>query len=367
MKKIDELMQELSAKKDEVRSLLNDNRVDEAEKKMAEVRSLEKKIELQKQLDEEEERNVETKMEQTVINRNTNKEELEYRAISKYLLKKDMTAEERASINVGNSGAIMPEGFVNQVQVLTEGFPSLKQYAHVIPVSTNTGKMPISNGSQTKKLARLSTDTELVKEMISTVPISFAVDDFGKIYPVENQVLEDSSVSVFRDLIAPSYAEDLVNTENEEILKVVQDNAVAGASGSDYKAIIKTLNTKVKPALLGGTVIVTTQTGYDYLDNLTDNNGRPLLTDSLSQAGGKLFKGRPVVVLADEAITPETDGKTPFYITNLFALIKFFDRKDIEVAVSTEAGFTLNQTFLRVISRFDVVKGDNRANFYVEI
>ncbi|MDN4093569.1 phage major capsid protein [Brevibacillus agri] len=367
MKKIDELMQELSAKKDEVRSLLNDNKVDEAENKMSEVRSLEKKIELQKQLDKEEERKVEDKMTKTVEVRDKQNTDLEYRAISKYLLRKEMTAEERASVNVGNSGAIMPEGFINQVQVLTDGFPSLKQYTHVIPVSTNTGKIPISQGLTERKLAKLATDTALVQQMITTTPVEFAVDDYGLIIPVENSVLEDAGVNFYQQIVAPEYAEASINTENEQILSVVQANAVAGASGSDYKAIIKTLNTKIKPSLLGGTVIVTSQTGYDYLDTLTDNNGRPLLTDSLSQAGGKLFKGRPVVVLADEAITPETDGKMPFYITNLRALVKFFDRKQVEVATSTEAGFTYNQTFIRVVQRFDVVKADNRANFYIEL
>lgn len=369
MRKIDELMQELNTKKSEVRGLLNDNKVEEAEAKMNEVRSLEKKIELQKQLDEQEERNVEIKMEKSATIRKENKEEIQYRAISKQLLgkEKEMTAEERASINIGDSGAILPEEFIAQVQTLTNGFPSLKRYTQVIPVSMNTGRMPLSNGSQTKKLARLKTDTALVQDMITTTPIEFAVEDFGKIYPVENQVLEDAGINVFRDLIAPAYSEDLVNTENEEILKVVQDNSVAGASGADYKAIIKTLNTKIVPSLLGGTIIVTSQTGYDYLDTIYDNNGRPLLTDSLAQPGAKVFKGRPVVVLADEDLTPETDGKVPFYITNVYALVKFFERKQIEVAASREAGFTLNQTFLRVISRFDTVKSDNRANFYVEI
>jgi HK97 family phage major capsid protein len=367
MKKIDELMQELSAKKDEVRSLLNDNRVDEAEKKMAEVRSLEKKIELQKQLDEQEQRKVDDKMSKVIEVREKQNHELEYRAISKYLLRKDMSPEERASVNVGNSGAIMPEGFISQVQLLTKGFPSLKPYTHVIPVSTNTGKMPISQGSTTRKLAKLATDTELVKEMITTAPVEFAVEDYGKIIPVENSVLEDAGINFYQQIVAPDFAECAVNSENEEILKVVTENAAAGATGTDYKAIIKTINQKIVPSLLADTVIITNMDGYDYLDDLYDNNGRPLLSENLAMEGSKLFKGRPLIVLDNAALSPVTDGKKPFYIVNLRALIKFFDRKTIEIATSTEAGFTYNQTFIRVIERFDVVKGDNRANFYVEI
>ena len=71
-------------------------------------------------------------------------------------------------------------------------------------------------------------------------------------------------------------------------------------------------------------------------------------------------------MLANEDL-PNNETKVPFYIVNLRALVKFFDRKGIEVAKSTEAGFTLNQTFVRLVKRFDVVKGDTRACFLVEI
>jgi HK97 family phage major capsid protein len=367
MKKIDELKQQLNAVKEEIRNLLAQDKVAEAEAKMAEKRALESKIAIQEELDKEEERNVEEKMSKTLTIRENKNPDLEYRAISKYLMKKDMTPEERASVNVGNSGAIMPEGFINQVQVLTKGFPSLKQYTHVIPVTTNTGKMPISKGSTTRKLAKLATDTELVKEMITTVPVDFAVEDYGKIIPIENSVLEDAGVDFYQNVVAPDFAECAVNTENEKIIEVVAAKAAAGASGTDYKAIIKTINTKIPPALLGRTVILTNQDGYDYLDDLYDSNGRPLLSDNLSNEGSKLFKGRPVVTLDNADLTPLTDGKKPFYIVNLYALIKFFDRKTVEVATSTEAGFTFNQTFVRVIERFDIAEGDNRANFYVEL
>ncbi|MGE7828971.1 phage major capsid protein [Paenibacillus sp. NPDC093718] len=369
MKKVDEMIQELTAMKEQVRSLLNENKVDDADVKMAEVRSLEKKIELQKEIDADEAREVEEKMTKANTEVRNDNKEVEYRAIAKHLAGKELTAEERASMNVGNSGAVMPQGFVATVETLTKGFPSLKQHTHVIGVSTNTGKMPISSGSATRKLAKLATDTEMVKEMVTTNPVEYAVEDFGKIYPVENSVLEDAGVDLFNGLIAPDVAECAVNSQNDEILEIVKANAVAGATGSDYKAIIKTLNTKVVPSLLGRTVIVTNQDGYDYLDGLEDNNGRPLLTDNLAVEGGKLFKGRPVVVLdnADLPNSADATPKKPFYVVNLYALVKFFDRKQYEIATSKEAGFTYNQTFVRVVERFDVVKGDARACFIVQI
>jgi len=366
MKKIDEMKQEVTTKKEEVRSLLNDNKVEDAETKMAEIRMLEKKISLQQEIDEQEEREVDNKMtkENRKEERKMEDNNMEYRAIGKYLLGKEMTAEERASVNVGNSGAILPQGFVNQVQVLTSGFPSLKKYAHIIPVITNTGKMPISSGSTTKKLAKLATDTELVKEMITTTPVEYATEDYGKIIPVDNSVLDDTTVDFFNGLIAPDFAECAVNSENEAIIDIVEANAV-DFTATNFGGIAKCLNTKIKPSLKKNTVILTNQSGYDYFDGLYDNQNRPLLSDSLAVEGGKTFKGREVVVMDDTELPAATDKKV-FYIVNLYALIKFFDRKVYEIATSKEAGFTFNQTMVRVIERFDAVKGDDRACFKIE-
>lgn len=361
-----EIREAIEAKKIEVRGFLDAKDAIKAKTANEELRGLKDSLVITEELEEEEKRELE--------NQNKNKEErgnekmdkdLEYRAIGKMLAKKELTTEERASINIGNSGAILPQAFLNQVILLQKGFPSLKKYTHVIPVVTNTGKMPVSAGSTTKKLAKLATDTELVKEMITTTPISYAVEDYGKIFPVENSVLEDTTVDFYNTIVAPSFAEDSMNSENEEIIAIVKANATA-ITGTDYKTIIKAINGTV-PALKSGMILLCNSDGYDYLDNLVDtNSGRPLLSDSLSVEGGKTFKGKEIVVLDNADLTPVTVGKKPFYIVNLFALIKFFDRKNIEIATSTEAGFTLNQTFVRILERFDAVKGDARANSYVE-
>ncbi|HAT4296514.1 TPA: phage major capsid protein, partial [Clostridium perfringens] len=63
MKKIDELLRQKENLKGEVRTLMGENKIDEAESKMAEVRMLDKQIALEQELDEEEEREVEQELE----------------------------------------------------------------------------------------------------------------------------------------------------------------------------------------------------------------------------------------------------------------------------------------------------------------
>ena len=350
-----------------MRGLIDAKDVDGAKAKREEIRQEKEMLELEKEIESDEKRALEIQSKKKPIEptkRSGSDKDIEYRAVTKTLLGQELTQEERASVNIGNSGAMLPEGFIKEVLVLREGFPALKPYCHVIPVTTNTGKMPISEGVTNRKLAKLATDTEIVKEMITAKPLEYAVEDYGKIVPVENSVLEDAGVDFYSQVLAPEYAECEVGSENEEILKVITENAVT-FPGSDYKAINKCIN-KVVPLLKKGLVIVTNQTGFDYLDGLEDSTGRPLLKDSLAVEGGSTFKGKEIVVLADEDLAPVTAEKIPFYVVNLRSLVKFFNRKGIEIAKSAEAGFTFNQTFVRMIKRFDVVKCDARACFYLE-
>src|SRR5688500_10242194 len=67
MKKIDELKQTLETDKGEASSENEDGKVEEAEMKLNEVRAINKQIEIQAELDKEEIREVETKMEKREI------------------------------------------------------------------------------------------------------------------------------------------------------------------------------------------------------------------------------------------------------------------------------------------------------------
>ena len=59
--------------------------------------------------------------------------------------------------------------------------------------------------------------------------------------------------------------------------------------------------------------------------------------------------------------------KAPVFVGDLEEFITFFDREGLELAVSTEAGFTKNATYIRAIERFDAKKVDKEAMKYLEI
>src|SRR5690554_656845 len=94
MDKINELRQELASMKEEVRSLLNQNKIEEAEQKMNEVRSLERKIKLQEELDDEEKRSLDSRIETKTVGNDT----LDIRSVFVKVLKGKATPEERALV-----------------------------------------------------------------------------------------------------------------------------------------------------------------------------------------------------------------------------------------------------------------------------
>lgn len=281
----------------------------------------------------------------------------EIRAIAKMLMKKDMSEEERALVTLSGNAAIMPEGFINQLTILRKGYPSLKQYCHVIPVTTNTGRMPVATLG-TNKLVKLVSGQAIAEGAKATTQIQYAVEDYGKIIPIENSLTEDEVVGIIENIITPDFAEGAVLSENDEILAVIKSNATEIAGVTDYIGLEQAIDGSL-PSVKSGLITVTNVSGYCYLKTLKDKEGRSLnLITTVN--GVEVFNGKPIITL-DDADLESASGKLVFYLANLKELVKFFDRKTLEIATSDQVLFDYNQTAVRAVERFDVKKGSERS------
>lgn len=330
----------------------------------AQIRSISNEIETINELikiaDESEKREKEReKLVLVAQNRETGASSEEYRAIAKVILKRDVTPEERALVTVADNGAILPEEFVNQLQLLRKGFPSLKKYCHVIPITGKTGKMPFATIG-TNKLSKLVSGSAIPEGSKVTEDINYSIDDYGKIIPVENSLTDDEVVGLIQNVITPEFAEASVLTENDEILAIIAANADAVTGATSYEDVEAAMN-GVLPSLRSGLVTITNLSGYVYLKGLKDGELRPLNLITTLADGTEIFNGRPIIVMDDADVAPTTPGDMIFYVTNLWALVKFFDRKGYEIGSSKEVLFNYNQTAIRVLERFDVQKLDDRA------
>lgn len=359
---IEEMREKIESLRAEARSLNDENKLTEAEEKLNEMRELKKKIKIQEELEEEERERLKNKQNEKrkgakIMENREEKKELEYRALVKVMLGKNLTEEERSVISDGNfnsnTGAIIPSEFINKVDLYRSGKKSLKSYCDVIPVTSDNGKMPAAYLDD--MLADLEEDTDMVETMVNMSEIDFKVTDKGLLKKVGNNLLDDGAVNFIDGILAPNFAIASVNRENKDIMTVVGANSTVATVEAEEKVedvIAKTIS-KADDNIAEGLVIVTNKEGYSYIDNLRDGSGRK--SDDVTYVNGVLhFKNREVIKIADAKLPALTSLKTMvFYVVNL-KTVKFFDRKHLEIAKSTEAGFKANKTYLRVVERYDV-------------
>ena len=280
-KELRELLAKKFKIKEEARALLDDNKLEEARAKTEELRSLDEEIEILRVLEEDEDDNFRSSR------RNISDEELEERAIKNYIAGKILTDEERQVVNSVDNSALLPEGFIKYLEDIKQGYKPLKDLVHVIQVSTLEGKMPVNYGVEKRGLADLGSDDKIEEDKLKTDEVPYAVKDLGKLIPVRNSTLEDSGISI-KEMIANEFIEDSVYTEDDHIIKAFREVAKKENIKDDVE-LVKKINLMSPVAKSRGAIVVN-PLGFDYLDNLRDKEGRPMLRE-LSQGESIHLRG----------------------------------------------------------------------------
>lgn len=356
--------------KNDMKTLQEQGKLDEAHAKIELLNQARKELEIALEEEKEEFKNIVENGKEV----ETSKADIDVNKVfNKLVMGKPVTEAEMEVYNVGTPGQVehTPEkgGYLvpeEQGKILKEfrrNKVSLKELCNVVPVTTMSGKFPVSK-DQNDKLVEFDELTEIGQTDLTFAQQSWEVKDYGDIIPVSNTLLEDTDFPLVK-IIGKSFVTKSVNTENAKILELLK-TVKTKVTGKDYKDLITALNVKLDPAIANTAVIVTNQSGFDYLDKLEDKNGRSLLTTDLTDTTKMLFKGKRIIKLSDEVL-PQDAKKYPFYVGDLAEFVNFYDRKGVEVAVSDQAGFTKNATLLRAIERFDVKTVDTEAVVYVTI
>lgn len=366
MTKVDELQQKLEGLKAEAKAFVEDKNAEGAKAKMKEITDIKALIEIEMQLEQEEVAVVEQEIQNKIQTKSEGNDKIMNKlnmveVFNKAIRGGALTEEEAKMITTTTGGApVVPEEFIGQINELRRHYVSLKDEVQVIPAHSNSGRMPIEK-SETAKLINFDECTEITKSDIALDQVTYKVASKGCLVPLSNELVADEKANLL-PFINKIFAKRAVRTENADIITVMK--TATKKTATDHKTIVKAINT-LDPSCKD--VIVTNGEGFDYLDNLYDSQGRPLLTDSLTQAGAKMFKGMRVVVVPTAELASETVGKVYFYAGSLKEAIAFFDRQQVEIARSDEAGFTTNSKMFRAIERYDVKPVDLKAETLIKI
>ncbi|MBU8733441.1 phage major capsid protein [Cytobacillus oceanisediminis] len=385
-KELREMLARLDSMKGEVRSLLSEDKADEAEKRMNDVRALQKKIEVQKSLENEDRGGLGLGGEQQlgggngIESREDAELENEYRQVFlKGLRRKNISSEERSIITEyekravmheggatgqadGDSSLIVPQDIQTRIQEVTRQFVDLSQYVTVENVTALSGSRVIEADAEFTPFPVVEEYAEI--QLIDNPkfrPLSYKVVKRGGILPLTNELLADSDQNVIR-YVSQWIGKKSVATRNSLVLN--QLNTLTKTAMADFDAVRTAINVTLDPAIALSSLILTNQDGFNYLDGLKDANGRYLLQDDITRPGGKMIKGKQVVVVNNRLLASDTVGGTaPIVVGNLKELIVLFSRKFYELASTKEGGdaFKRDTTDLRALMRDDIKTWDSKA------
>ena len=377
MKKMDELLIALETAKQEAQNLLDQKKIEETKNKMQEIKDLKSAIEMQKELDKEQLKQLESEAGEKGDVQNRVKETANaVRAIIKKTSGKMLTEAENSlllpstSSPNGENGEsyILPQDVSTKIREKLRSYRAMREVVGYMPAGAMTGSYPVENFETVSELVDFSDGTELSEsDDISFTNVSYALKEKAAFISLSNTLLAMTDNDLI-SYVVQVFSKKALVTENKLIIAKLKEGKTAKVVG-DYKDVKSLINKTLDPSMLTGTKIVTNQDGFDWLDQQEDGNKRPLLQPSPSDATKKMFGGYTIEVYSN-GMLPNASGKYPLFIGNLTEAVDFVDYKGlISFATSTHAGFTKNITLARLIEFIDVIKKDNsdKCYCYVEV
>lgn len=387
-KELREMLQALEEQKAKVRALLAENKVTEAEALMEEVRALQKKANMQMELEAADDPQLDNG---TPVNSRTDAElESEYRRVfMRGLRRQRIGADDRsiiseynrsiqaavmheggaAGIPLGDSSLVVPVDVETRINELMRSLDDLSQYVRIETVNT-------LSGSRVLELDGTMTPFQVVAEYGQIqetdnpqfVPVQYQLVKRAGYLPLTSELLQDSDQNILQ-YVTNWIAKKHVVTKNTLITTLL--GGLNPAPLANLDAVKNVLNVTLDPAIKQSATILTNQDGYHWLDTQVDGNGRYLLVDDITQPGRKLLFGRPVAVISNRYL-PSIVGPpalAPIFIGNGQQLAVLFTRGKYELGATTEGGdaWRRDTTELRTITRDDLVLWDTNAAVYGQL
>ena len=231
----------------------------------------------------------------------------------------------------------------------------LKQFVTIHKASKGEGSYPILKQATSKmaSVEELEKNPALAKPEFTDV--AWKVKTYRGAIPLSQEAIDDADVDLLA-IVAEAANQIKVNTTNDvigTILKTFEEKQVA-----DLDAIKAILNVDLDPAY--NVSFVVSQSFYQKLDTLKDKNGRYLLQDSIVSASGKAFLGHPVFVVADTM--RGVAGEAKAFIGDVQRAVLFADRQELGLRWTDNE---IYGQYLQAVVRFDVKKADAKAGYFV--
>lgn len=372
-KELRELLDQINAKKTEVKNFVAEDKIKEAKASKEELKSLQDKFDVLYDLYEEEKENNEEAI------KNKAKENNKENSIAEFANAARNGFRVNNKMTIGSKpdgGYTVPEDILTSINTYRESKKSLKDLVTVEKVTTSKGSRTFKKRAQQTGFVKVGEGGKIGKGATPQFErLDYEIEKYAGYFPVTNELLADSDANITNTLIQWIGDESRV-TANKLILNVIKTKAETKLEG--LNGIKKALNVTLGSAFKATSKIITNDDGLQYLDTLKDGNGRYILqADPITPMSMWLCAGAtkvPVEVIPNSDM-PSTGNKAPFIIGDLKEGIVFWDRQLMSIKMSDIASigdlnaFEEDLTLFRAIEREDVTKKDEQAfvNGYIDI
>lgn len=380
-KKLLELLEKINSKKAEVKDLVEQDRIDDAEKAKAELVEMQRKFDIMKDIEDKS---------LPVFDEKTGKfvNGLTGRGMITVSEPQDAVHEFAQAARRGfvtdimkegsdpDGGYTVPEDIQTRINHYKEANAELRSLVSVEKVNTDKGARTYQTKAAAPGFAEVSEDGK-VQEVAGPKyeRITYQVKDYAGYMPVTNDLLADSDANITGEIV-DWIGRNSVVTDNKQILSIIQ--AKTATDLSNLAGIKKAINVTLGQAYRANAAIITNDDGLNYLDTLEDLNKRPLLNpDPTADNEVRLRIGAKTIAVKvlPNSILETEENKVPFILGDLKEGIRIFDRQSTSILASNVAAVEGYNAFEQrgMLYRADIradykqIDGDAFVNGYITV
>lgn len=363
-----ELMAKISAKVQEVKDLVAQDKLEEAKAAKAELDALQAKYDIIKDFDDGEITNVKdgTKATTPADPKDSTKE---FAQAARSGFPKNAMSEGSSA----DGGYTVPEDIQTKIEKYRDSKASLRNLVRVKTVTTEKGAQTFKKRTQQTGFAKVGEGGKIGgKSTPQFERKTWEIDKYAGYFPVTNELLDDSDANIVNELIEWIGDEARV-TDNKLILEKVALKEVTPLSHLDN--IKYAVNVTLGAAFKSTAKIVTNDDGLQYLDTLKDADEHYILRHNPADPMDMyICAGATTIPLAiypnvdmPSDVTTVGKRKIPMIIGDLHEYAELKDRRQLTIKNSDVAAigdlnaFEEDLTLWRAIERLTVMVRDEAA------
>ena len=376
-KEMRELLNKINAKKAEIKALVADGKIEDAKSAKEELKDMQEAFNVLADLDDGDTQQAQLQAE----NGNAQTAAGEKNGLSKQIKaftnaikaawkKTEVSPEDREILNAMSEGSdedgglTVPKDIKTKIKELRRSEDALETLVNVEHVTTNSGSRVIEREADQTPFDNVDEAAEFPD--VSTPQfenVDYKIKKKGGILKVTQELLSDTAENIM-NYLKKWIAKKAKATRNFMIIAKIKEickGLEVTVTGLDSLKDI--FNVMLDPAIALGAVVVTNQSGFNFLDKLKDEKGNYILQKDPTQPTRRLLFGvYPVKVLSNKTLK-NVDGKAPIICGDLKEAITIFDRETLTIDISNLAAgmWERDQTGIKVRERLDIQTVDADA------